>query len=85
MRSLIDCNQKPIFIKCDIEGGEMKLITQDFLSRTLGRIKEWVVEVHPTTGFSQQRNLEIIRKLFLNNGYLVNQLNHETLYANFTR
>jgi len=66
------------FVKCDIEGGEMSLFTEDMLSDTKGKIKCWVIEVHPTT-FTQQQNLTTITNMFIKGGYKVVQINHETI------
>lgn len=73
------------FIKCDIEGSEMKAITDE----TVGAVKDivdcWFIEVHATDDSrpwpsNLDANRQLIAEVFNRQGYEVQPFNHDTLY-----
>lgn len=71
------------FCKIDIEGGEMKALTEPILIECFGnkRCRTFFVEVHPAFGGSQEQNCNELTKRFENAGYSVERINFETIVA----
>lgn len=76
------------FCKVDIEGSEVIAITENTLKPIAGKIKEFFIEVHPTTsldGMNQSQNKLKLWNIFENVGYTVTDVNFETFIAKWNK
>lgn len=74
------------FVKCDIEGSEMRAITNQTISEVKDIVDCWFLELHATNPeVSWPGNLEDNRNkiatIFSNQGYEVQYFGHDTLYV----
>jgi FkbM family methyltransferase len=74
------------FVKCDIEGSEIKAITNETISEVKDIVDCWFLEIHATNPeVSWPGNLEDnrnkISQIFINQGYETQYIGHDTLYV----
>lgn len=65
------------FVKCDIEGSEMKALTPETIEPLKYIIDFWFIEVHATENSSLENNAEILKRVFENAGYIVERHSYD--------
>lgn len=71
------------FCKVDIEGGEMMALTEKNILSSVGKVKCFFVEVHPAYGGGLDENREELKKRFSRTGFRVEQLDFQTIIAEY--
>lgn len=72
------------FIKCDIEGSEMRALNEKSISEVKDLVDEWFVEAH-ATNLSTEMNRDILAGIFIRNNYDVEYYGSDTLYVSRKR
>ena len=69
------------FVKCDIESGEIFALTNEELEKTVGKIRMFFVECHPSRDYSIDECCEELIKRFSSVGYAVVKEDYQTFTA----
>jgi FkbM family methyltransferase len=74
------------FIKCDIEGSEMKALNDDIISAVKDRVKVWSIEVHATDSYPSHeinlnQNRDKLAEMLNKQGYRTYKHRYDGLYA----
>ena len=74
------------FVKCDIEGSEMKALNDEIIDDVRDKIKVWSLEVHatsahPTHEINLHQNRDTLANMFTRHGYKTYIHRYDCLYA----
>ena len=73
--------EKVDFVKCDIEGSEMKALTNKTISEVSGIVDAFHVEAHAAQGRGGDTNREKLEAIFRANGYTVDTITNDDFHA----
>lgn len=71
------------FVKCDVEGQEIKIFTEEEIKKTKGKVKVFFIEVHPSYNGGMDENREEIKRRFIKCGYKVYEEDYQTIIATY--